>query len=157
MFLQKDENGVLISKKHILDETPLYNCGQKETYDISTYYTVYEKDTSQHLMNGFISYLYPNGVKQSEGRNKNGLPTGIWKYYNDNGSLREIGKYKNGKKEGRWLSGDLSKIAYLGDLCLDMDKPANQKLIQKLEKKLLIQETFFENGIMLSQNSFYLE
>lgn len=157
LFLQKDENGVLISRKYILNETPLYNCGQKETYDISTYYTVYEKDTNQHLINGFISYLYPNGVKQSEGLNRNGLPTGIWKYYNDNGSLREVGKYKNGKKEGRWLSGDLSKIAYLGDLCIDMEKPTSQKIIENLEKKLLIQETFFEKGIMISQNSFYLE
>lgn len=157
LFIQKDENGILISKKHILNEIPLYNCGQKETYEISTYYTIYENDTSQHLLNGFITYLYSNGVKQSEGRNKNGLPTGIWKYYNDNGSLRETGRYKNGKKEGRWLSGDLSKIAYLGDLCLDMDKPINQEIIKNLENKLEILETFFKSGIIQSQYFFYLE
>lgn len=89
--------------------------------------------------------------------NKNGLPQGVWKYYNENGSLREIRRFKNGCKEGRWLSGDLSKIAYLGDICIDMSKPKSQETIEKLEKRLQIKKSFFEKGELVSENYFDLK
>ena len=154
IFTDLDAAGIPISKRHIIEDQQLYNCGQNETYDINTYYVIYEKDSSQHLINGFVKYYYTNGVKQSEGINKNGLPTGIWKYYNDNGSLREIGRYINGEKHGRWLSGDLSKFAYLGDVCLDMKNPEQEELQKILENRLRINETYFENGKITLRNYF---
>jgi antitoxin component YwqK of YwqJK toxin-antitoxin module len=154
IFTDLDEAGIPISKRHIIEDQQLYNCGQNETYDINTYYVIYEKDSSQHLINGFVKNYYTNGVKQSEGINKNGLPTGIWKYYNDNGSLREIGRYINGKKHGRWLSGDLSKFAYLGDVCLDIKNPEQEELQKILENRLRINETYFENGKVTLRNYF---
>ncbi len=154
LYTQFDKNNQKTIEKYVIDNQPLYNCGDKETYEIKTYYVAYEKDTSMHLVNGWFKNYYPNGVIQSQGLNKNGLPTGVWKYYNDNGSLREIGRYNYGKRDGRWLSGDLSKIAYLGDICLDLDKPENIEYQKQLENQLKIREVFFKNGVEISSSYF---
>ena len=142
----------ILSEKYVIENTSLYNCGDKETYEINTYYVAYEKDSSMHLRNGYQKNYYPNGVLQSEGMNKAGLPTGGWKFYNDNGSLREAGNYKDGKRVGRWLAGDLSKINYLGDICMDMNDPRNVVLQKELENQLDIEEAFYESGDVVSRN-----
>ncbi len=139
-------------EKYVIENTSLYNCGHKETYEINTYYIAYEQDSSMHLRNGYQKNYYPNGVLQSEGMNKAGLPTGGWKFYNDNGSLREAGNYKDGKRVGRWLAGDLSKINYLGDICMDMNDPRNVALQKELENQLDIEEAFYESGYVVSRN-----
>ncbi len=139
-------------EKYVIENTSLYNCGDKETYEINTYYIAYEKDTSMHLRNGYQKNYYPNGVLQSEGMNKAGLPTGGWKFYNDNGSLREAGNYKDGKRVGRWLAGDLSKINYLGDICMDMNDPRNVALQKELECQLDIEEAYYDYGYVISRN-----
>ncbi len=152
IITQFDKNDQKTIEKYVIDNQPLYNCGQQETYEIKTYYVAYEKDSSMHLRKGWIKNYYESGVIQSQGENKNGLPTGIWKYYNDNGSLREIGRYENGKREGRWLAGDLSKVAYLGDICLDLDKPENVAYQKLLENQLKIEEVYFKNGVEIQRN-----
>ena len=151
-FANKRKSKVLW-EKYVIENTSLYNCGDNETYDINTYYVAYEKDSSMHLRNGYQKNYYPNGVIQSEGMNKQGLPHGGWKFYNDNGSLREIGNYNYGIRVGRWLAGDLSKINYLGDICLDMNNPKNVALQKELENQLDIEEAFYENGSVVSSNS----
>ena len=138
--------------KYVIENTSLYNCGANEIYEINTYYVAYEKDSSLYLRNGYQKNYYPNGVLQSEGMNKNGLPTGGWKFYNDNGSLREVGNYHYGKRVGRWLAGDLSKINYLGDICMDMNNPENVALQKELESQLDIEQAFYENGDVISRN-----
>jgi len=153
-FEQKDSTGKFLSKRFLLSDTVLYNCSQGETYEIETYFTLFENDTNQHLMNGSYRHYYPNGVIQSEGANKNGLPEGTWKFYNDNGSLRETGRFQNGKKTGRWLSGDLSKIHYLGDLCFDLDNEEMANYMTDLENTLEITECFYSQGIVVSMNKF---
>lgn len=155
-FLQKDENENLLSRRYILSEDELYNCGADETYNVLLYYVAYEKDTSLHLRNGFMKNYYPTGVKQSEGQNKDGLPNGLWKFYNDNGSLREMGHYINGKKTGRWLSGDLSKIHYMGEICFDIDNKRMRLFVEDLESKLIINEAIFVKGEKISWNSIIL-
>jgi antitoxin component YwqK of YwqJK toxin-antitoxin module len=150
-FANKRKSKVLWDK-YVIENTSLYNCSDHETYDINTYYVAYEKDSSMHLRNGFQKNYYPNGVLQSEGMNKNGLPTGGWKFYNDNGSLREVGNYNFGIRVGRWLAGDLSRINYLGDICMDMNDPKNVALQKELENQLDIEEAFYENGSVVSRN-----
>ena len=68
-------------------------------------------------MNGDVINYYDNGTIQSSGKMKNGLPDGEWRFYDPNGKLNKYGAYVLGKRNGRWLSGDLSKTKYLGEIC----------------------------------------
>lgn len=154
LFVQKNRENEIIFKKYLLDQNSLYVCTLNENFDINTFYTFFEKDTSLHGVNGYQKQYYLNGVLQCEGENRNGLPTGLWKFYNDNGSLREIGYFNNGKKQGRWLAGDLSRIHYIGDICLDFDNPKMKSYIEKLNEKLEVWVYYFQNGEQLSEEFF---
>ena len=154
LFVQKNSENEIIFKKYLLDQNSLYICSLNENFDINTFYTFFEKDTSFHGVNGYQKQYYLNGVLQCEGENRNGLPNGLWKFYNDNGSLREIGYFNNGKKQGRWLAGDLSRIHYTGDICLDFDNPKMKSYIDKLNEKLVVWVYYFQNGEKLSEEYF---
>ncbi|MBI1836536.1 MAG: hypothetical protein HYR91_04655 [Flavobacteriia bacterium] len=154
LFVQKNWKNENIFKKYLLDQNSLYICSLNENFDINTFFTFFEKDTALHGLNGYQKQYYLNGVLQCEGENQNGLPTGLWKFYNDNGSLREIGYFKNGKKQGRWLAGDLSRIHYTGDICLDFDNPKMKSYIEKLNEKLEVWVYYFLNGEQLSAEYF---
>jgi hypothetical protein len=69
---------------------------------------------------------------------QNGLPTGVWKLYDPNGKLHQIGEYVQGKRNGRWLSGDLSKTKYLGEICMNPNLPDLEERIETQEKMLNI-------------------
>lgn len=154
IFKQYDINGNLLSKKYVSLQDEVYNCSQNETYDILNFYVIYERDTSLHLKNGLQKWYYPTGVLQSKGLNQNGLPTGTWMYYHDDGSLKEIGEYQNGLKSGRWISGDLSKIHYTGDICVDFGKSNMQDYLRNLEENVNLTVTYYKNGEQLSQEFF---
>jgi len=77
---------------------------------------------------------------------KHGLPTGIWKYYTPNGMLTQVGTYVMGKRNGRWLSGDLSKTNYLGDICMNPNAPDLEERIRYQENLLDIQIRYFKLG-----------
>jgi uncharacterized protein len=152
IYTNFDSASRVLSVRYILSTESLYNCGQNETYDLLTFYII--KDSLQTWSDTNFQYYYPNGVLQSEGKNDKGLPEGLWKFYNDNGTLREMGHFKNGLKTGRWLAGDLSKIHYTGDLCLDLDDPEAQSYLSQLKTELEIEEAYFEKGELIRKDVF---
>jgi uncharacterized protein len=152
IYTNFDSASRVLSVRYILSTQSLYNCGQNETYDLLTFYII--KDSLQTWSDTNFQYYYPNGVLQSEGKNDKGLPEGLWKFYNDNGTLREMGHFKNGLKTGRWLAGDLSKIHYTGDLCLDLDDPEAQSYLSQLKTELEIEEAYFEKGELIRKDVF---
>ena len=87
-------------------------------------------------MNGFVRNFYDNGVLQSEGEMKDGLPTGLWRFYDPYGKLNIMGVYHLGKRHGRWLKGDLAKKKYLGEICLNPNLPDLEEE-QKYRENLL--------------------
>ena len=63
--------------------------------------------------NGYNKFFYDNGVLQSEGEMKNGIPDGYWKNYYTNGVPKSEGNRLNAlldstwkfyDEEGRWIS-----------------------------------------------------
>ena len=105
-------------------------------------------------MNGYVQNFYDNGTLQSEGKMKNGLPDGIWKYYDPYGKLNQYGNYVLGKRDARWLSGDLSKTKYLGDICLNPNLPDLEEEIKYRENLLDIKITNYKLGKSLN-TQFY--
>ncbi|MBI3237470.1 MAG: hypothetical protein HYZ43_01270, partial [Flavobacteriia bacterium] len=84
----------------------------------------------------------------------NGLPNGLWQFYNQPGGLTRMGVYQNGKKIGRWLEGDLTTKAYLGDICLDESNPDLDVIISQLERGKKITVTIYRNGKSVSKQTF---
>lgn len=87
---------------------------------------------------------YPNGNKMNEGNLVDGKPEGLWLWYHSDGLLYEIGKYKAGIREGRWISGDLSKIRFMGETCLD----PNSSEFKNLVNTITVFVTYYENGLV---------
>jgi antitoxin component YwqK of YwqJK toxin-antitoxin module len=105
-------------------------------------------------MNGYTKNYYDNGTLQSEGTMKNGLPDGIWKYYDPFGKLNHVGEYVLGKRNGRWLSGDLSKTKYLGDICMNPNLPDLEEQMKYQEKLIDIYIRYFNMGTLLNSESY---
>jgi len=103
----------------------------------------------------FATIIYDNGVLQNEGEVKNGLPVGPWKIYDPYGKLNQYGIYVSGKRDGRWLSGDLSKTKYLGDICLNPNLPDLESEIKYRENLLDIMITNYKLG--RAQNKQYYD
>ncbi len=85
---------------------------------------------------------------------KDGLPVGIWKIYDPYGKLNQYGQYVSGKRDGRWLSGDLSKTKYLGDICLNPNLPDLEKEIEYRENLLDIVITNYKMGKSLNRQYY---
>lgn len=127
-----------------------YDCAHTDHYEIRQLYTKWEVDDSLGRMNGYVQNFYDNGTLQSEGNMKNGLPDGVWKYYDPYGKLNQYGVYVLGKRNARWLSGDLSKTKYLGDICLNPNLPDLEKEMKFRENLLDIKITNYDLGKALN-------
>lgn len=110
-------------KAHIIEKMEKYDCAHTDHYEIRQLYTVWQASDTLGRMNGYVRNYYDNGVLQNEGQMKDGLPTGLWKYYDPFGKLNLMGSFVQGKRDGRWLSGDLEKKKYLGEICLNPNLP----------------------------------
>lgn len=152
-FTLYDTLGTKISQSYIIKSFEKYDCSNNDHYTIRQFYTFWEKEGTNRI-NGYVKNYYDNGVLQSEGMMKNGLPEGVWKYYDPFGKLNQLGKYTLGLKEGRWIKGDLGKIKYLGDICFDPNTPNLDKLIKERETELDIKISIFIHGKSMN-NSFY--
>lgn len=149
-----DNSGNLISKSYIIEKFEKYDCSHSDHYEVRQLYTIWEADVSLGRMNGKVKNYYDNGVMQSEGEMKNGLPTGFWKYYDPYGKLHKYGEYVLGKRNGRWLSGDLSKTKYLGDICLNPNLPDLEEVVNYRQNLLDITITSYKYGKALNKQ-FY--
>ena len=78
------------------------------------------------------------------------MPDGVWKYYDPYGKLNQYGVYVLGKRNARWLSGDLSKTKYLGDICLNPNLPDLEKEMKFRENLLDIKITNYDLGKALN-------
>jgi len=105
--------------------------------DYSLYNSKPTAGTTEYIVN-----YYPNGNKMNEGTIVNGKPDGLWKWYHNDGLLYEVGKYKNGVREGRWLKGDLSKIRFMGETCLNEESNDYNEML----KHISVTITYFEKG-----------
>ena len=59
-----------------------------------------------------------------------------------------------GKRNGRWLSGDLSKTKYLGDICLNPNLPDLEEEIRYRENLLDITITNYKLGKTLNSQYY---
>jgi hypothetical protein len=147
-------SGEPLYEAYIIEKFEKYDCSHTDHYEIRQFYTIWEASDTLHRMNGYVKNYYDNGVIQSEGEYKDGLPIGFWKYYDPYGKLNQYGQYTSGKRNGRWLSGDLSKTKYLGDICLNPNLPDLEKEIKYRENLLDITITNFKMGKSLNKQ-FY--
>lgn len=148
--------GDLLSKSYIIEKFEKYDCSHTDHYEIRQFYTFWQAHDSLHRINGYVKNYYDNGVLQSEGNMKDGLPTGVWKYYDPFGNLNHAGEYKLGKRDGRWLSGDLSKSKYLGDICMNPNLPNLEEKMKYQEKLLDIYIRHFKMGKLLNSEYYDL-
>jgi hypothetical protein len=65
-----------------------------------------------------------------------------------------FGQYVLGKRDGRWLSGDLSKTKYLGDICMNPNLPDLEEQMKYQEKLIDIYVRYFKMGTLLN-SEFY--
>jgi len=149
-----DAQGNKLSESYIIEKFEKYDCSHSDHYEIRQFMTIWEASDSVGRKNGYVKNYYDNGVLQSEGTMKNGLPSGVWKYYDPYGNLNQVGEYVLGKRNGRWLGGDLSKTKYLGDICLNPNLPNLEEEIRYREKLIDIVITNYRMGKALNKE-FY--
>lgn len=154
IYTKFSDSGDTIYKAHIIERFEKYDCAHTDHYEIRQLYTIWEKNTSVGRMDGFVQNFYDNGVIQSEGELKDGLPTGAWKIYDPFGKLNQYGYYVMGKRDGRWLSGDLSKTKYLGDICLNPNLPNLKEEIKYRENLLDITITNYKLGKSMNKQYY---
>jgi len=147
-------SGDTLYKAHIIEKFEKYDCAHTDHYEIRQLYTIWQVDDSVGRMDGFVQNYYDNGVLQSEGELKDGLPTGVWKLYDPFGKLNQYGYYVMGKRDGRWLSGDLSKTKYLGDICLNPNLPDLEQEIKYRENLIDIGITNYKLGKALNRQYY---
>jgi len=149
-----DSDGNTLYEAFVIEMSSKYDCAHTDHYEIRQLYTKWEADDSLGRMDGFVQNFYDNGTLQSEGNMKNGLPDGVWKYYDPYGKLNQYGVYVLGKRNGRWLSGDLSKTKYLGDICLNPNLPELEEEMKYRENLLDIKITNYKLGKSLNSQYY---
>lgn len=154
ILTEVNAKGDTLYKAHVIEKFEKYDCAHTDHYEVRQLYTIWQADDSVGRMNGFVQNFYDNGVLQSEGEMKNGLPTGAWKLYDPFGKLNQYGYYVMGKRNGRWLSGDLSKTKYLGDICLNPNLPDLEKEIKYRENLIDIGITNYKLGKALNRQYY---
>ncbi len=152
-----DANGNLIYTSFIIEKFSKYDCAHSDHYEIRQHYTIWEAHDSTGRMNGYVQNFYDNGTLQSKGIMKDGLPSGVWKLYDPFGKLNHYGVYVQGKRDGRWLSGDLSKTKYLGDICLNPNLPDLAEEIKYRENLLDITITNYQLGKALNKQYYDID
>lgn len=148
--------GDSLYKAYIIEKMEKYDCAHTDHYEIRQLYTVWEANDTLGRMNGFVRNYYDNGVLQNEGYMKDGLPDGLWKFYDPYGKLNLMGQYNMGKRNGRWLSGDLGKKKYLGEICLNPDLPDLEKEIEYRENLLDVTIINYKLGKALNKQFYDL-
>lgn len=146
---QLNVDGKPFKNQLVLQEDDFYKCTSDEYYSIREYLVPESPAGSEEALN-----YYDNGTLMSRGRLVNGLPDGLWQFYNQQGGLTRTGIYKNGRKIGRWLEGDLTTKAYLGDICLDESNPDLDVIISQLERGKKIAVTIYRNGKAVSKQTY---
>ncbi|GAB5417372.1 MAG: hypothetical protein Crog4KO_29540 [Crocinitomicaceae bacterium] len=139
IYTELDSAGNELFRAYIIEKSERFDCSHKDHYEVRQFYTISEVDDSLGRMNGEVFNFYDNGTLQSYGKMKDGLPEGEWRYYDPAGKLNKYGTYIQGKRDGRWLSGDLSKTKYLGDICLNPNMPDVEETMRFRENFLDIQ------------------
>lgn len=152
-----DINGNLLHTSFIIEKFSKYDCAHSDHYEVRQLYTIWEAIDTLNRMNGYTQNFYDNGTLQSEGKMKDGLPEGIWKLYDPFGKLNHYGLYVQGKRDGRWLSGDLSKTKYLGDICLNPNLPDLAEEIKYRENLLDITITNYHLGKSLNKQYYDID
>ena len=145
-----DIDGNPLYESFVIEMSSKYDCSHTDHYEVRQLFTKWEANESLGRMNGSVQNFYDNGTLQSEGIMKNGLPDGVWKYYDPYGKLNQYGMYVLGKRDARWLSGDLSKTKYLGDICLNPNLPDLEEEIKYRENLLDIKITNYSMGKSLN-------
>jgi len=143
-----DSNGRAICKSYIVEKIEKYDCAHTDHHEMRMLYTFWERDTNQHRINGYVKNYYDNGVLMNEGMMQNGLATGTWQFYDPYGSLNMLGDYVLGKRNGRWLSGDLSQVKYMGDVCLNPNLPNLEEILGYQEKLLDISVIYYQMTVV---------
>ena len=154
VYTELNAQGKVLSESYIIEKSEKYDCSHSDHYEIRQFHTIWEDNDSTHRMNGYVRNYYDNGTLQSEGEMKDGLPTGFWKYYDPFGKLNKYGQYTLGKRDGRWLSGDLSKTKYLGDICLNPNLPDLEKEIRYRENLLDITIISYSKGKVINRQYY---
>jgi len=143
-----DKNRQPIARSYIVEKVEKYDCSHTDHHEIRMMYTFWERDTSVHRINGYVKNYFDNGVLMNEGMVKNGLATGVWKFYDPYGSLNMVGEYVLGKRQGRWLSGDLSQVKYMGDICLNPNLSNLEEILSYQEKLLDISVVYYQMTVV---------
>lgn len=149
-----DSLGNVIYRSYIIEKSERFDCSHKDHYEVRQLYTIWELEDSLRRMNGEVLNYYDNGTLQSYGVMKDGLPHGDWRYYDPAGKLNKYGNYVLGKRNGRWLSGDLSKTKYLGEICLNPNMPDLEEELRYRENFLDVQVINYKMGREL-QKEYY--
>ncbi len=149
-----DKTGDPLYKAYIIEKFEKYDCSHSDHYEIRQLWTIEQFHDTVDRMNGYVRNFYDNGTIQSEGQMKDGLPTGFWKLYDPFGKLHQYGQYVLGKRQGRWLSGDLSKTKYLGDICLNPNLPDLEDELSYRENLLDVNITTYHLGKATSQQYY---
>ncbi|MGV3611649.1 MAG: hypothetical protein ACO1N0_11905 [Fluviicola sp.] len=129
-----------------------YNCGDNkysEQYQIR--YAIWNGEPTQGKSIRVVNY-YPNGSKMNEGLLVNGKPEGLWLWYHNDGLLYQAGKYLNGMREGRWMQGDLSKVRFTGETCLDPTSKQYQEIIENIVVEII----YYKEGQVTNRESHQL-
>lgn len=150
VLMDFDSEGNPLYESYVIEMSSKYDCSHTDHYEVRQLYTRWEANDSIGRMNGFVQNFYDNGTLQSEGVMKNGLPDGVWKFYDPYGKLNQYGNYVLGKRDARWLSGDLSKTKYLGDICLNPNLPDLEEEMKYRENLLDIKITNYKLGKSLN-------
>lgn len=154
IYTEVDANGEVVYESYIIEKSERYDCSHSDHYEVRQLKTIWQADDSLNRMSGHVYNYYDNGSLQSDGEMKDGLPSGEWRFYDPNGKLNKYGVYLLGKRNGRWLSGDLSKTKYLGDICLNPNMPDIEGVIKYRENLLDIEIINYRLGKVLD-TQFY--
>lgn len=149
-----NDKGKPTSKSYIIEKVEKYDCSHADHNEERMLYTFWEADTSQHRINGYVKNYYDNGAIQNEGTVVNGLPTGIWKMYDSDGQLNQVGSYEQGKRNGRWLSGDLSNMKNMSEICLNPNLENLEEIMSYQEKLLDVSVIYYGMGKILKREYY---
>jgi antitoxin component YwqK of YwqJK toxin-antitoxin module len=153
-YTEMDAEGDTLYESYIIEKFERYDCSHSDHYETRQLYTIWEANDSLNRMNGEVINFYDNGTLQSRGFMKNGLPHGEWRFYDPNGKLNKYGIYTMGKRNGRWLSGDLSKTKYIGEICLNPNMPDIEEEIRYRENFLDIEVINYKLGKTLNSQYY---
>lgn len=154
IYTELAADGIPLYEGFIIEKFERYDCSHSDHYETRQLKTIWEGNDSLNRMNGDVMNFYDNGTLQSAGKMKDGLPDGEWRFYDPNGKLNKYGFYVLGKRHGRWLSGDLSKTKYLGEICLNPNMPDIEEEIKYRENMLDIEVIYYKLGKSLHREYY---